>query len=106
MIYLKNITDAQVAFIPRSLRDVVGQLVFTAWNTTDLSEAVRTDVADLETSDLYYRISIAFPEVIPVGEYRYALTDDTGIISQGLMMVGEFSSPAEYNKTIVYEQYE
>lgn len=106
MIYLKNTTEAQVMFIPRSLRAVNGRLTFIARNTIDKKELIRSEVLDLETSELYYRLSLALGEGLPVGEYEYLLTDDAGTLSQGLLMVGEFASFHEYNKSIEYEQYE
>lgn len=106
MIYLRMTTDAQVVFIPRSLREVTGKLTFIARSTIDKKELIRSRVVDLETSELYYRLSLALGDDLPVGEYEYLLTDDAGTLSQGLLMIGEFASFHEYNKSIEYEQYE
>ena len=98
MIYLKNISTPQEVFIPKC-REANGELVFS------LKDVENQPVIDKETSDLYFRFNMKLPADIASGEHEYSLMDDAGIISTGLMVVGESSSPTEYNKTIQYEQY-
>lgn len=106
MIYLKNDNSSQVLSIPRSRSGVVGRLRFKAFSTIDRKEFIDMAVIDARTSELYYRMSVILPADLPIGEYEYSLSDDEGALSQGLLMIGDFSSPTEYNNVIEYEQYE
>lgn len=102
MIYLKNISTPQVIFIPRcmeansgmvlSLKSIINQSVFLL------------NVIDAAISDLYFRVSVMLPSDFPSGEYEYVLSDNTGELSTGLLIVGELSSLKEYKKVIQYEQ--
>lgn len=104
MIYLKNISTPQVIFIPRCM-EANGGLVLSLKSTINQS-VILLNVIDAATSDLYFRVSVMLPADVPSGEYEYALSDDTGELSTGLMIVGELSSPTEYKKVIQYEQCE
>ena len=99
MIYLKNISTPQEVFIPKC-REANGELVFS------LKDVGNQPVIDKETSDLYFGFDMELPADIASGEHEYSLMDDAGIISTGLLMVGESSSLTEYNKEIQYEQYD
>lgn len=102
MIYLKNISTPQVIFIPRCM-EANGGLVLSLKSTINQS-VILLNVIDAATSDLYFRVSVMLPADVPSGEYEYALSDDTGELSTGLLIVGELSSPIEYKKVIQYEQ--
>lgn len=106
MIYLQNISEAQVAFIPRNGMEPLGDLVFKAKSNIDLDVEVDQEVIDLGTSELYYNIAIELPEGIPTGEYEYTLYGGDQALSTGLLVVGEYARSGEYNKEITYEQYE
>lgn len=103
MIYLRNISTPQVIFIPKQ-RERNGALAFSIKNSIELMSLQVDVLLDFKLST-YFKISIMLPDEITDGEYEYTLCDETGIISTGLMVVGESSSPTEYNKTIQYEQY-
>lgn len=75
-----------------SLKSIINQSVF------------RLNVIDAAISDLYFRVSVMLPSDFPSGEYEYVLSDNTGELSTGLLIVGELSSPKEYKKVIQYEQ--
>ena len=102
MVYLKNINEPQEVFVPKC-RLAEGGLVLTIKGVISHSD-VSINVFDLETSGLYFRFSFILPENITSGEHEYTLSDDDGVLSTGLLIVGEPSSPIEYNKTIQYEQ--
>ena len=106
MIYLQNITDSQVVFVPKNGAVPSGDLVFKAKSTIDLAVEVSQGVIDLQTSDLYFRIAVTLPDGLPNGEYGYSLQVGDEILSSGLLVIGENSHPSEYNKEIQYEQYE
>ena len=40
------------------------------------------------------------------GEYEYTLSYEDSVLSTGLLVVGDFAKPDQYNKEIIYEQYE
>lgn len=99
MIYLKNISTPQEVFIPKC-REANGELVFS------LKDVGNQPVIDKETSDLYFRFNMKLPADIASGEHEYTLSDDAGVLSTGLLIVGEPSTPTEYNKIIQYGQSE
>lgn len=103
MIYLKNISTPQMVFVPKG-RETGGALKFSMQSTIDRSVYVDGEVIDLQ-SDRYVQFPVELPAGIPSGEYEYLLSDDAGVISTGLLVVEETSSPTEYNKPIQYEQY-
>ena len=107
MIYLQNTQEAQVVYVPRSEGSrPSGDLVFKAKNTINLEEEVDVHVTDLQTSDLYYNLAIELPAGLPDGEYEYTLSSEGDTLSTGLLVVGAYSKPNEYDKNITYEQYE
>ena len=106
MIYLQNISESQVVFIPKSGTVPAGDLVFTAKSTIDLETFINQTVIDLQTSDLYFNIAVTLPQNLPNGEYEYSLLAGEILVSSGLLVIGENSRPSEFNKEITYEQYE
>ena len=107
MIYLQNTQEAQVVYIPRSEGDrPQGDLVFKAKNTINLEEEIDVHVSDLQVSDLYYYLAVTLPEKVTDGEYEYTLSSEGDTLSTGLLVVGDYSKPNEYDKNITYEQYE
>jgi hypothetical protein len=106
MVYLHNTTDPQVFFVPRSGAVPQGDMRLKAKSTIDLDTEINEGVTDLQTSDLYFNLAISLHEGIPDGEYEYTLYAGDIVLSTGLMMVGGFSHPEQYEKEITYEQYE
>ena len=106
MIYLQNTQEAQVVYIPRNGVIPQGDLVFKAKNTINLEDEVDVHVTDLQVSDLYYYLAVSLPENVPDGEYEYTLSSEGDTLSTGLLVVGAYSKPNEYDKNITYEQYE
>ena len=106
MIYLQNTTESQVMFIPRNGVTPQGDLVFKAKSTIDLEVEINQAVTDLQTSDLYFYLAIELPAGLPDGEYEYTLSSEGDTLSTGLLVVGDYSEPNEYDKNITYEQYE
>ena len=105
MIYLKNISDAQILMIPRNGGIATGQIALVMRNTTDQQETTLS-VTDLNTSGLYYNLAVALPEEIADGEYQYTLKDSNIQVSCGLLYIGDLQSPSQYKRTITYQQYE
>ena len=103
MIYLKNISTPQVMFIPRCM-EANGGLVLSLKSTINQS-VTQLNVIDAAISDLYFKVSVKLPADVCSGEYEYALSDNNGELSTGLLNVVESTSPKEYNKVIQYEQY-
>lgn len=102
MIYLKNTSTPQGVFIPKT-RETDGSLIFSIKNTTDLS-VIESEVVELQ-SDLFIRFSIELPADITIGEHEYALTDDAGVVSAGLLVIEGESVVYEHNLLVQYEQY-
>ena len=105
MIYLTNISDAQILMIPKNGGIVTGEMSLVMRNTTDLQE-ITLSVTDLNTSGLYYNLAVALPEEIADGEYQYTLKDSNIQMSCGLLYIGDLQSPSQYERTITYQQYE
>lgn len=107
MIYLQNTQEAQVVYVPRDNRMVTqGDLVFKAKNTINLVEEIDLFVSDLQLSDLYFYLAVILPEGVTDGEYEYELKFEDTILSSGLLVVGDYTKPDQYNKEIEYKQYE
>lgn len=105
MIYLKNISDAQIAMIPRNGESTAGEMSLVLRNTTDQQETTLS-VTDLNTSGLYFNIAVALPAGLANGEYQYSLKNGEILVSGGLLYIGELKSPSQYETTIKYKQYE
>lgn len=105
MIYLKNISDAQILMIPRNGGIVSGEMTLVMRNTTDLQETTLS-VTDLNTSGLYFNLAVALPGGLADGEYQYSLKDGDIQVSCGLLYVGDLQSPSQHETTITYKQYE
>ena len=105
MIYLKNISDAQVLMIPRNGGIMTGEMSLVMRNTTDLQETTLS-VTDLNTSGLYFNLAVALPGGLADGEYQYSLKDGNIQVSCGLLYVGDLQSPSQHETTITYKQYE
>lgn len=105
MIYLKNISDAQILMIPRNGGIVTGEMSLVMINTTDQEETTLS-VTDLNTSGLYFNLAVALPGGLADGEYQYSLKDGNIQVSCGLLYVGDLQSPSQHETTITYKQYE
>ena len=105
MIYLKNISDAQILMIPRNGGIVTGEMTLVMRNTTDLQETTLS-VTDLNTSGLYFNLAVALPGGLADGEYQYSLKNGNIQVSCGLLYVGDLQSPNQHETTITYKQYE
>ena len=103
MIYLKNISTPQVLYVPKC-REHNGDLMFSIKSTINQLVAGMSVVDELGNG-LYFKLEIMLPKGIESGEYEYYLTDDVGVLSEGILVVGEFLSSKEYEKVIQYEHY-
>ena len=105
MIYLTNISDAQILMIPKNGGIVTGEMSLVMRNTTDLRETTLS-VTDLNTSGLYFNLAVALPGGLADGEYQYSLKNGNIQVSCGLLYVGDLQSPSQHETTITYKQYE
>ena len=105
MIYLKNISDAQILMIPRNGEIVTGEMTLVMRNTTD-HQGTTLSVTDLNTSGIYFNLAVALPGGLADGEYQYSLKDGNIQVSCGLLYVGDLQSPSQHETTITYKQYE
>ena len=105
MLYLLNTQDAQFLLVPRNGEIPEGDLTFKAKSTIDLTLEMDLQVVNLDVSALYLHLAVIVPDGCPVGEYEYNVQVGDQILSTGLLMVGEFDKPDQYEKPIQYEQY-
>lgn len=104
MIYLKHTTDLQMMYVPKNGRDAKGNVFFKAFSTIN-QFGFSFDAAEEDTSLLYHKVLVELKQDIPSGEYEYTLSDEVGVLSTGLLVVGDLDNPMEYNKVTTYEQY-
>ena len=104
MIYLKHTTDLQMMYVPKDGRDANGDVSFNAFCTIN-QFGFSFDAAEENSSLLYHKVLVELKEDIPSGEYEYTLSDEVGVLSTGLLVIGDLENPTEYNKEITYEQY-
>ena len=105
MIYLKHTTDLQMMYVPKDGRDAKGDISFKAFSTIN-QFGFSFDAAEENSSLLYHKVLVELKEDIPSGEYEYTLSDEVGVLSTGLLVIGEIDSHVEYVIEKEYEQYE
>jgi hypothetical protein len=104
MIYLKHTTDLQLLCVPKTERNALADVTLRIKCTSTCRE-VTIESSEGNSSLLYYKMMIALPDDVVKGEYEYTLSDDMGVLSTGLMVIGDTIKMKEYNTTIEYEQY-
>lgn len=104
MIYLKHTTDLQLLCVPKTERNALADVTLRIKCTSTCRE-VTIESSEGNSSLLYYKMMIALPDDVVKGEYEYTLSDEVGVLSTGLLVVGGLDNPTEYNKEITYEQY-
>lgn len=82
----------------------MGEVVLRLKNTIDLDHKISA-MTDGGSSSLYHTIMVSLLDNIAQGEYEYTLSDEVGVLSTGLLIIGDLENPTEYNKEIAYEQY-
>jgi hypothetical protein len=105
MIYLRHTTEEQVIFIPKSTERPDAWKVFLHARSLVSSDNFSIDGIVENSSALYYPMRVRLADSIASGEYEYTLSDDMGVLSTGLMVIGDTIKMKEYNTTIEYEQY-
>lgn len=105
MLYLQNSTKSQVLVVPTNGITPGNGLRLKVRSTIDLEE-VTLEVTAGESSDQYAHLSVTLPDDMSQGEYEYILDDARGVISTGLLILGNYEgSVQEYETEIVYKQY-
>ena len=106
MLYLQNTQEAQELYVPKNGIVPPGEIIFKAKSTIDLDIPIDVEVVDLNISTIFMLLSVTLPDSLVVGEYEYSVQVGDQTISSGLLVIGEFAKPDQYDKTIQYEQYE
>lgn len=104
MIYLKHTTDLQLLCVPKTERNALADVTLRIKCTSTCREVI-IESSEGNSSLLYYKMMIALPEKIMKGEYEYTLSDEMGVLSTGLLVVGDLDNSMEYNIETTYEQY-
>lgn len=92
-------------YVPKDGRDAKGDIFFKAFSTIN-QFGFAFDAAEENSSLLYHKVLVELKENIPSGEYEYTLSDEVGVLSAGLLVIGEMDSHVEYVIEKEYEQYE
>ena len=97
MIYLKNTTDLQRLYIPKDGRDAQGCVLLKA---ISIVNQVEFSFYAAEENDFmhYHHLLVELAENIPSGEYEYTLSDEDGVLSTGLLVIGDLEIPTEYTE--------
>lgn len=104
MVYLKHTTDIQMMYIPKNGRDAKGNVFFKAYSTINLF-GFSFEATEEDFSLLYHKVLVELTDNVPAGEYEYTLSDEVGVLSTGLLVIGDHENPIEYKKVTEYEQY-
>ena len=104
MIYLKHTTDLQLLCVPKTERNALADVTLRI-KCTSTGREVIIESSEGNSSLLYYKMMIALPDDVVKGEYEYTLSDEMGVLSTGLLVVGDLDNSMEYNKETTYEQY-
>lgn len=92
-------------YIPKNGRNAIGDVSFKAFSTIN-QYGFSFNAAEENSSLLYHKVLVELEENIPAGEYEYTLSDEVGVLSTGLLVIGEMDSQVEYVIEKEYEQYE
>ena len=92
-------------YVPKDGRNAIGDVFFKAFSTIN-QFGFSFDAAEENSSLLYHKVLVELKEDIPSGEYEYTLSDEVGVLSTGLLVIGEIDSHVEYVIEKEYEQYE
>ena len=103
MIYLNKTTEIQTLYIPKVGRDSIGTTTLKLYGKMVAEYNYLSE--DEELSLGYHVIHVALEEDTIPGEYVYELSDEIGMLSSGLLVIGDLSNMVEYNNKIQYEQY-
>lgn len=104
MIYLKHTTDLQMLYIPKGVRNAVGNVHLKVFSTINQAEYSYVAI-DEDNSILYHKVLLQLEESMQSGEYEYTFSDEMGVLSVGILVIGELEKPLEYYNTTEYEQY-
>ena len=104
MIYLKNITKEQQVYVPRQGKSIEGEVRLKA-KTTIGSSRISIVVNATEVSDGYLLLTFTLPMKAHSGEYQYEVTDETGVVSAGLLTIEGESDKVQFVNEVIYEQY-
>ena len=91
-------------YVPKDGRNAIGDVFFKAFSTIN-QFGFSFDAAEENSSLLYHKVLVELKEDIPSGEYEYTLSDGVGVLSTGLLVIGEIDSHVEYVIEKEYEQY-
>ena len=91
-------------YVPKDGRNAIGDVFFKAFSTIN-QFGFSFDAAEENSSLLYHKVLVELKEDIPSGEYEYTLSDEVGVLSTGLLVIGEIDSHVEYVIEKEYEQY-
>lgn len=90
MIYLQNTNEAQRMFIPNNGLTAGESARVQIFGTVSKREIldVTAELAPIGIS--YYIIAVTLPQGLKNGEYEYVVSQRKGIISNGLVQIGEY----------------
>lgn len=103
MIYLKN--DQTTVKIPKQINSILTDYKLRIIN--NLSNVVlELDVVDLSTANLFYTFNIDASN-IQTGEYKYEIIGNGEIMTNGLMIVGNYKKETtQYQTETTIKTYE
>ena len=108
MIFLNDITSEVSFAVPTTRKSEASSLTLTITHeVTKEVETITLASSEVEVKETMVIVTTTLSSSLPSGQYRYALSDGSGILSEGLMQIGDLTpTNTEYNAnktTYVYE---
>lgn len=107
MLYLKQTTKEQEAYIPRNYATPsVGATTLTL-NAVMGDGELAVNVAAMEMYDRAYKLAVKLSKKVTEGEYEYTLRIGGEVVATGLAQVGDYKANIiSYDEETDIEQYD
>lgn len=90
MIYLQNTDEAQRMFIPNNGLTAGESARLQIFSTVSKHEILDVTAELAPLGLLYFVVPVTLPTGLKNGEYEYVVSQRKGIISNGLVQIGEY----------------
>lgn len=107
MLYLKQTTTEQEAYIPRNYATPSVGAVMLTLNDVMGDGELAVNVADMEVYDRAYKLAVKLSKKVTEGEYEYTLRIGGEVVATGLAQVGDYKANIiSYDEETDIEQYD
>lgn len=107
MLYLKQTTTEQEAYIPRNYATPSVGATTLMLNDVMGDGELAVNVADIEVYDRAYKLAVKLSKKVTEGEYEYTLRIGGEVVATGLAQVGDYKANIiSYDEETDIEQYD